>query len=166
MLRGIVLVLIDTQDDGEVFVGGRRRDDHLLHRPAQMLACQLRLGELARRFDDHLRAHRLPIQLGRIFLREDLDPLSPEIVGDTGYAYLAARQYDDSILQCKKAIDLEPSAMWLHAILAWAYARKGDFAKAVEWQNRSMADPQRAQDDDAQARLKLYRARRPWPPGS
>jgi eukaryotic-like serine/threonine-protein kinase len=62
---------------------------------------------------------------------EDLDPLSPEIVGDTGYAYLAARQYDDSILQCKKAIDLEPSAMWLHAILAWAYARKGDYAQAI-----------------------------------
>jgi eukaryotic-like serine/threonine-protein kinase len=62
---------------------------------------------------------------------EDLDPLSPTIVGDTGYAYLAARQYDDSILQCKKAIDLEPSAMWLHAILAWAYARKGDYAQAI-----------------------------------
>jgi len=62
---------------------------------------------------------------------EDLDPLSPTVVGDTGYAYLAGRQYDDSIVQFKKAIDLEPSATWLHAILAWAYARKGDYAQAI-----------------------------------
>jgi tetratricopeptide (TPR) repeat protein len=44
---------------------------------------------------------------------------------------LAARQHDDSILQFKKAIDFEPSAMWLHAMLAWAYARKGDYAQAI-----------------------------------
>ena len=53
------------------------------------------------------------------------------IAGDLGYEYMVARRYDDSILQCKKAIDLEPSAMWLHAMLAWAYARKGDYEQAI-----------------------------------
>ena len=62
---------------------------------------------------------------------QELDPLSPMIAGDLGYEYMVARQYDDAILQCKKAIDLEPSAMWLHAMPAWAYARKGDYAQAI-----------------------------------
>jgi len=62
---------------------------------------------------------------------EDLDPLSPTIVGDLGYGYLAAQRYDDSILQCQKAIDLEPNATWLHAMLGWAYAGKGNYTKAV-----------------------------------
>ena len=43
------------------------------------------------------------------------------IAGDLGYEYMVAWQYDDAILQCKKASDLEPSAMWLHAMLAWAF---------------------------------------------
>jgi eukaryotic-like serine/threonine-protein kinase len=62
---------------------------------------------------------------------QELDPLSPMIAGDLGYEYMVARRYDDSILQCKKAIDLEPNAMWLHAMLAWAYARKGDYVQAI-----------------------------------
>ena len=71
VLRRIVLVLVDAQHDGDVFVGRRRRDDDLLHRPAQVLLGQFGLGELAGGLDDHLRADRCPIQLGRIFLGEN-----------------------------------------------------------------------------------------------
>ena len=87
-------------------------------------------------------------------------------------AWLLATAEEPSIRNGRRAVELALKACALSGCrdasvidtVAAAYARKGDFAKAVEWQDRSMADPQRAQDDDAQARLKLYRARRPWPP--
>jgi tetratricopeptide (TPR) repeat protein len=54
---------------------------------------------------------------------------------------MVAQQYDDSILQCKKAIDLEPNAMWLHAILAWAHARQGNHAQAIaEYKKMGLQD--------------------------
>jgi eukaryotic-like serine/threonine-protein kinase len=62
---------------------------------------------------------------------QDIDPLSPTVAGDLGYDYMGAHRYDDSINQCKKAIDLDPNAMWLHAMLAWAYARKGMHSQAI-----------------------------------
>ena len=42
--------------------------------------------------------------------------------------------------------------------LAAAYARNGDFAKAVEWQRKAMTEPQLKGSDRAQAqeRLRLY----------
>jgi hypothetical protein len=48
--------------------------------------------------------------------------------------------------------------------LAAAYARAGDFAKAIEWQTKAMASPQRAADKETQARLQAYREGKPWPP--
>ena len=44
--------------------------------PAQVLLGQFGLGELAGGLDDDLRAHRSPVQLGGIFLGEDLDVLA------------------------------------------------------------------------------------------
>ena len=44
-------------------------------RPAQVLAGVLRFGKPAGRFDDDLRAHRIPIQLRRIFDGENLEVL-------------------------------------------------------------------------------------------
>jgi eukaryotic-like serine/threonine-protein kinase len=62
---------------------------------------------------------------------QDLDPLSPTIAGDLASSYRVTRRYDDSILQWQKAIELEPNAVWLHALLGWTYARKGDYAQAI-----------------------------------
>ena len=86
-------------------------------------------------------------------------------------AWLLATAEEPSIRNGRRAVELalkacalsdcrDPSVM---DTVAAAYARNGDFAKAVEWQERSMANPQRAQDDEVQARLKLYRAGKPWP---
>ena len=76
VLGGIVLVLVHAHHDGDVFVGCGSRNDDLLHRSAQMLLGQFGFGELSGGFDDHLRANRLPIQLGGIFLGENLDVLA------------------------------------------------------------------------------------------
>ena len=62
---------------------------------------------------------------------QDLDPLSPRILGFLGYEYLAAGRYDEAISQLNKAIELDPAATWLHAQLGWAYARQGMYAQAI-----------------------------------
>jgi serine/threonine protein kinase len=53
---------------------------------------------------------------------QELDPLSPLVLGALGYVYLGAGRYDQSIGQFQKALDLDPHAAWLRAELAWAYA--------------------------------------------
>jgi serine/threonine-protein kinase len=62
---------------------------------------------------------------------QGLDPLSPTVAADLGYNYMVAQQYDNSILQFSKAIDLEPNAMWIRALLAWTYDRKGNSGQAI-----------------------------------
>jgi len=61
----------------------------------------------------------------------ELDPLSPQVIGTMAYHSLAARQYDDSIAQYKKAMELDPGLEWVHAQLSWAYGCKGDYAQAI-----------------------------------
>jgi tetratricopeptide (TPR) repeat protein/predicted aspartyl protease len=49
--------------------------------------------------------------------------------------------------------------------LAAAYARNGDYAKAVEWQRKALADdPYVKGKDKALERLRLYEANKAWPP--
>ena len=61
----------------------------------------------------------------------ELDPLSPQVIGTMAYHSLAARQYDDSIAQYKKAMELDPGLNWVHAQLSWAYGCKGDYGQAI-----------------------------------
>ena len=67
-LAAIVLVLIDAQHDGDVFVGGRSGDDDLLDGRAQVSLGLGAVGEVAGGLDDDLRADRSPVQLGGIAL--------------------------------------------------------------------------------------------------
>lgn len=62
---------------------------------------------------------------------QTLDPLSLQVLGPRGYAYLLARRYDESIARFQKALDLYPDTPWLRAGLALAYARKGSNAQAI-----------------------------------
>jgi tetratricopeptide (TPR) repeat protein len=63
-----------------------------------------------------------------------------------------------------KACDLSSCQdAYLFDTLAAAYARIGDFDKAIEWQYRAMANPSRALDPETQARMKSYREGRAWP---
>ena len=73
MFGGIVHAFIDAHHNGDVFVGCGRRDNDLLHRTAQVLARILSFGKSAGRFHHDLRAHGLPIQLGRVLFGKDAD---------------------------------------------------------------------------------------------
>ena len=63
---------------------------------------------------------------------QELDPVSPRIVGIPGYNFLAAGRYDDAIVQLKKALELDPTALWLHCMLGWTYARQGAYEQAIK----------------------------------
>jgi tetratricopeptide (TPR) repeat protein len=62
---------------------------------------------------------------------QELDPVSPRIVGIMGYYYLAAGRYDDSVAQFKKALELDSNILWLHCMLGWTYARQGAYTQAI-----------------------------------
>jgi tetratricopeptide (TPR) repeat protein len=62
---------------------------------------------------------------------QELDPLSPAILGQLGTAYLLARRYDESIAQFQKVLDLYPNTAEIRAFVAWAYAMKGMYPQAL-----------------------------------
>jgi len=47
--------------------------------------------------------------------------------------------------------------------LAAAYARVGDFANAVKWEEKALESPKLARRSEFQQRLNFYRERKPWP---
>ena len=73
---GVVLVLVDAEDDGEVIVGGRRGDDDFLDRALQVSLGLGGISEVAGGFNDDLCADRGPVELCGIALGEDLDLLA------------------------------------------------------------------------------------------
>ena len=87
-------------------------------------------------------------------------------------AWLLATAEKPSIRNGRRAVELALKActlsscqdVYLLDTLAAAYARNGEFGKAIEWQHKSMATPQDALDRDRQARLELYRNGKAWPP--
>src|SRR6185437_6801361 len=70
VFSGIVNLLVHPQHEGDVLVLGGGGDNNLLHRTTQMLFGVLGVGEAPGGFQHHLRAHRVPGQLGRIFFRK------------------------------------------------------------------------------------------------
>jgi len=87
-------------------------------------------------------------------------------------AWLLATAEERSIRNGRRAVELALKACelsecqdaYLLGTLAAAYARNGDFVKAIEWQDKLVTSAQRTLDRDARARLQLYREGRPWPP--
>jgi len=63
---------------------------------------------------------------------QELDPVSPRIIGTIGYYYQAAGRYVDSAAQFKKALELDPTSPWLHSMLWWSYARQGAYEQAIK----------------------------------
>src|SRR6266516_6718848 len=71
MMRSrVVLLFVHTEDDRDVFILGRRRDNHFLYAAVQMFLCVFGFGKKAGGFDHYLGAHRLPVNLCRVAFRE------------------------------------------------------------------------------------------------
>ncbi len=89
VLGGVVLLVVDAHDDGDVLAFARRGDDHFLGAGGDVALRLFRFGEQAGRFDDVVDAELLPGQGGRAFLDgEALDLVAVDdervVLGDVG----------------------------------------------------------------------------------
>ena len=73
VLRGVVLVLVHAQDNGQVLAGGRGGDDDLADGVVDVGCGPLGLGENASGLYHNLGAHLAPGDLGWVSLGEDAD---------------------------------------------------------------------------------------------
>ncbi|HXV11519.1 MAG TPA: tetratricopeptide repeat protein [Burkholderiales bacterium] len=88
------------------------------------------------------------------------------------FAWLLATASDPRLRDGKRAVELAREAceltQWQEPnhidTLAAAYARSGDFASAIKWQTKALADPGYRKFKEAQERLALYRTGKPYPP--
>jgi TolB-like protein/Tfp pilus assembly protein PilF len=62
---------------------------------------------------------------------QELDPLSSIINADLGETYFEARQYDRSIEQLRKTVEMDQSFYYAHYHLGMAYEMKGSFSEAI-----------------------------------
>ena len=97
-LAGVVLVVVDAHDDGDVLVLGRGRDDDLLGAVVDVRLGLVGVGEEAGRLDDDVGAQVAPGQLGRVALGEGLDRLAVDgdLVG--GGLHLVRQAAEDAVV--------------------------------------------------------------------
>src|SRR4029077_18887546 len=66
-----------------------------------------------------------------IRLAQQLDPFSLNINTSAGWVFIYTRQYDQSIEQCRKALEIDPNYASAHDCLGEGYLAKGMFERAV-----------------------------------
>lgn len=69
--------------------------------------------------------------LAELKLAQQLDPVNPSITVDLSLPYYLARQYDQSIAQSRKAIELFPNFFLPHMALGSALFLKGDYSTGI-----------------------------------
>ena len=73
MLGRVILLLVDAEADGDVFVLRRGGDDDLLRAAFEVLGCCVPVGEKSRAFDHDVAAEIAPGQLGGVAFRQRLE---------------------------------------------------------------------------------------------
>src|SRR5215471_5184821 len=78
-------------------------------------------------------------ELGRVdqakqemVLALEIDPLSPNLNADMGQMCYFARQYDEAISFCRRALEVDPEFVPAHQYLSCVYMKKGAHAEAVQ----------------------------------
>ena len=62
---------------------------------------------------------------------QELNPLSPGIIRNVGLAFYWARQYDQAIMQFRKALEIDPNVRTAYSGLVYASVQQGLFAEAL-----------------------------------
>jgi adenylate cyclase len=62
---------------------------------------------------------------------KELDPLTPYIRSDLGWAYNHARRFDEAIAECQQALDIDPNFYFAYWCRGFAYWQKGMLEEAV-----------------------------------
>ncbi|NIR50577.1 MAG: protein kinase [Phycisphaerae bacterium] len=72
--------------------------------------------------------------MAEIKLALELEPLSAPVNAAAAYFFYSMRLYDETIEQCRKTLELQPSFYAAHSYLALVYARKGMLEESIlEW---------------------------------
>jgi TolB-like protein/Tfp pilus assembly protein PilF len=74
---------------------------------------------------------RLNESLERIRRAQELDPLSPDMNASLGSVLYFAREYDEAIRYCQRALDLEPNFLEALLWLGLSYEEKGMLKEAI-----------------------------------
>ena len=61
----------------------------------------------------------------------EISPQSPVLATAVANVLFLARKYDETIVQCHRAMELDPGAVAAHTVLRWAYEKKGMHAEAM-----------------------------------
>lgn len=69
--------------------------------------------------------------IAELKLAQQLEPLSLVLTTDLAWVYILARQYDQGIAECRKALEMEPDFAVGWAMLAGAYGYQGKHAEAL-----------------------------------
>ena len=79
-----------------------------------------------------VQAGRVDESFAEFKVAQTLDPLSPIIGSLAATPFIAARKYDDAIINLKKVLELSPSAGLPYFYLQTAYEGKGDYPNAID----------------------------------
>jgi len=62
---------------------------------------------------------------------QNADPLSPLVNSGAGWMYFLLREYDQAIAECQKCVEIDTNFLVGMYVMAMAYARKGEYEKAM-----------------------------------
>jgi tetratricopeptide (TPR) repeat protein len=72
---------------------------------------------------------------------QSLDPLSVLLTRHVGWAYFNLRDYEQTIVYCRKTLDMDPNFDWAHALKGWALIQQGRYEELLrEYANISNLD--------------------------
>ncbi|MBA3355568.1 MAG: winged helix-turn-helix domain-containing protein [Pyrinomonadaceae bacterium] len=74
---------------------------------------------------------RQPEAMAEIRRAGEIDPLSLIVSAAEGYIGYFGHDFDETIRQCEKTLEMDPNFVPAHWFLGWGYVQKGMFAQAV-----------------------------------
>ena len=99
----------------------------------QVIALNPNYAEAHRQYAWYLSMTGKPMEgVAEMKLAQQLDPVNPPINVDLCLPYYLARQYDQSIAQARKAVEMFPNFFLPHMALGEALFEKGDYSTAIE----------------------------------
>ena len=69
----------------------------------------------------------------------ELDPISRVFLSFSGLLYYRARRYDESIAQCRRALEIDPTYVNARWFMAWSLEQKGELAAAISTLEETVA---------------------------
>jgi serine/threonine-protein kinase len=86
----------------------------------------------------------VPGALSQVHMAQDTDPLSPLVNAGAGHTLYLARRYADAIVECEKALEIDPNFILAVHVKGMCRALQGDLNEATELAERTVSMSGRA----------------------